>query len=192
MKQSRIKRGNSLVDLELFRERMEELTDHAKQKEIEEKADIKPGGLSRLYYGEDAITIDHLIKISKAYNCSIDYLLGRDSIDLKHDISVKDIIETIHALCEMGSVIMTDQYHYVLDSIEVDTVAICVRNRNLNAVLKQYCSLRKALDVLDSELKQQVYESWLNSQLKKISESNDYSIEGDTMDDESSWELEKD
>lgn len=181
MKQSKVKRGNSLVDLDLFRERMEELTNHAKQKEIEEKADIKQGGLSRLYYGEDTITVDHLIKISKAYNCSIDYLLGRDEIEKKKDVSVKDIIEMVHALCEMDSIEMIDEYEWPNTNDTYKSVGLYVKNSKLNTVLVSYCALRKALNVVYPELKKQMYNIWLESELRMINGYKEYSVNGATI-----------
>ena len=62
--------GNYLVDKFVFRERLEKITNHAKQKDIEEKAGIS-NGISRIYSGEAALTVDHLIQLSSNRNCHI-------------------------------------------------------------------------------------------------------------------------
>ena len=74
----RAKKGNEKVDLIEFRNRVEKVTNNAKQNDIEEMCGFKYGELSKIYGGHASLTIDHLIKLSNAYYCSIDYLLGRD------------------------------------------------------------------------------------------------------------------
>lgn len=73
------KKGNELVDLKIFRDNVEKISRNATQNAIEEKCGLPMGKLTRLYNGYDPLHVDDLIKISHAYNCSIDFLIGGGS-----------------------------------------------------------------------------------------------------------------
>ena len=131
--------GNYLVDKFVFRERLEKITNHAKQKDIEEKAGIS-NGISRIYSGEAALTVDHLIQLSKAYNCSIDYLLGIDNDsenDSKRASTVYEFAKAVNDANKCGAIKVIEERYNLDDresgkSIEITGKCIRILDYDLN------------------------------------------------------------
>ena len=100
------KKGNKLVDLKAFRENVEKISKNESQNVVEEKSGLPNGRLTRLYNGYDPIHIDDLVMISRAYHCSIDYLLGggSDPETSKRAITARDV-------CRMLAEIF-DNFHF--------------------------------------------------------------------------------
>ena len=69
------KAGNDTVNLTDFRKRLADVSKGDFQKNIEMNAGLAPNELSRIFSGQKALSVDHLVKLANAYNCSIDYLL---------------------------------------------------------------------------------------------------------------------
>lgn len=136
------KRGNTLVDLEQLRKNIEKVTDHMTQNRLEEMAGIKIGGLSRIYNGTDALTVDHLIKLAAACNCSIDFLLGTESNkELKKEpvkeSTVYDFVKAINVANTAGAVLITDDRWNFDDkvtgkSVEISSKCIRILDYDLN------------------------------------------------------------
>ena len=168
------KKGNSLVDLSVFRNRVEKVTQNANQNEIEEVIGIRYGELSNVYNGHAALTIDLLIRLSNAYHCSVDYLLGRDDIANRNsdELTAYDFIYTMAVAQDMGAIEMDefswDRYERPGEIFEIpngvfkmDTVVIKIVNSKLNENLKL---LRSLLSIGNDteELRGEILSMWLN------------------------------
>ena len=165
-----MKRGNELVDLRVFRERLEKVTERATQSSIEEKAGIKTGGLSRIYSGVDALTVDHLIKLSNACDCSIDYLLGHDAKVMNDNkrITAPFVVDLLDTLSDMDYIKFDmmeweDYSCFHMTTMKVRTNAVLIRNASLNTLINNYVSLKKALVMVPSDLENDMYKLWKDS-----------------------------
>ena len=98
MKSKKGIKGNNLVNLKEFREKLEKISKNAPQSEVEEKTGMPIGKLTRIYNGYDALTVDHLISIAQAYNCSVDTLLGSSIEHKAKDYKVSDLLEILDYL----------------------------------------------------------------------------------------------
>lgn len=75
--------GEKMYDAKIFREKLAEVTHGISGKEIAEAIGEKPATISKWRsenYGT-VPTTEQLIKLAKAFKCSIDYLLGIDQSD---------------------------------------------------------------------------------------------------------------
>lgn len=185
-KDKKRKRGNDLVDMHDFRRRLEEVTGHKAHSIVEEEADLPDNTLSKIYRGDIALTVDHLLRISNKYKCSIDYLLGNDvpKGSRENDINVADFVDMIHALHNMGSVKLLPKSNWTAsvdfgdhsETVKVSSSAILIANANLESIMQDYIKLKKGLDVIDGSLHEEVYSSFLNTRRK-----SNVSIKGATI-----------
>lgn len=78
-------------DGKLFWERLMNVTNHAKQKEISDTIGVSEAIISKWHNKPDIKpSVPNLITISEKYNCSIDYLLGVDVKENTDTLSVTD------------------------------------------------------------------------------------------------------
>lgn len=146
------KKGNKLVDLKAFRENVEKISKNESQNVVEEKSGLPNGRLTRLYNGYDPIHIDDLIMISRAYHCSVDYLLGggSDPETSKRAITARDA-------CKMLAEIF-DNFHFrfsVEEKILEDNFNMEIYRSEHDGVSIHRCS--QATMMLPAELKEYVY-----------------------------------
>lgn len=188
------KRGNDLVSLGIFRRRLEEVTGYKDQHKIEEEADLPFNALTKIYTGKQALTVDHLLALSKTYGVSIDYLLGNDGYGSRADnLNAADFVDMIHTLHNMRSVKLLPKTNWIAtvdlgdhsETVNVSSSAIIISNANLESIMQEYMKLKKGLDVIDGSLKDEVYDRFLNARR----ESN-IPIKGDTI-PEYEWQKEQ-
>lgn len=176
------KRGNDLVNIRDFRRRLEEVTGYKDQHKVEEEADLPYNALTKIYSGNQALTVDHLLALSRVYGISIDDLLGNNVNG--SSINVADFMDMIHTLHNMGAIKIQPKANWVArigqgddpETINVSSAAILIANANLETIMQEYITIKKGMDVIDGSLKDEVYERWLNSRR----ESN-VSIKGATI-----------
>lgn len=164
----RVKKGNEKVDLLKFRNRVEKVTNNAKQNDIEEMCGFKYGELSKIYGGHAALTIDHLIKLSDAYHCGVDYLLGRDDMSSNSftEFSAYNFINTI-ALARYYGVVQLSFENSTFtvpgsfECVDIPVNVIRITNSKMNDYLTLYVNLVKAASNT-GDLGKKVLEVWMD------------------------------
>lgn len=94
------------LSLQLFRERMEDVAGGLSGKEIAEILDMDASAWSKTLTGQGrTVSVPLLLKISKRFHCSVDYLLGISSVkDPVAELSVADVLRVIDKLYNAGVV----------------------------------------------------------------------------------------
>lgn len=188
MDETRKKRGNDNVNLDVFRRRLEEVTGYKEQHKVEEEADLPFNALSKIYSRKQALTVDHLLALSKTYGVSIDYLLGNDEYGSRADnLNVADVISMIRTLHDMGTIKMVQKYIWRTNvtcsegdshTVNVSSSALLVSNANFENLMQEYAKIRKAMKVFDDDdkFREETYNRWLNSKRQQ-----NISIKGDDL-----------
>lgn len=172
--------SDELFSAKTFNDRLLTATHSAENIEIEEKTGINNKTLSGYRNGRARPNVDTLLKISRAYNCSIDYLLGND-ITVSPEPTSRQICESLMRIDETidlhicpqdnsvhFSVYLDDEYTPFKDG-DSDAQQRDAQRADVMRFFKDYSKLKSsAADAgIDGELWGQIIETLLNRMSKK-------------------------
>ncbi len=103
-----------MLDKEIFVKNIKEISKDMSNKEIAEIAGCAPGTISKYHNSKypDFYSVEMLMKLSKRFNVSIDWLMGMDAEQNKTDcIGIKELCRIISTLFENGDCLFRPATH---------------------------------------------------------------------------------
>ena len=182
---------------DIFKKNIIKLTGETKQNKISSLLNVSESKISRWFAGSLAPTLDDLLIISEKYDCSIDWLIGKDHRS-SNGLSVYNICKTLVEIdteigfsqkavpCErkyvseidfdffgpeaddFGNIQVEYQSIYFPDIIfKTDCLEYSYAGKEINAFLQKYAGLKKAYQ--QELIDDNILQDAINSLLKKLS-----------------------
>lgn len=145
------------MNYQIFKMNIEHLTGETKQNKIADILHVSPSKLSKWFTGELLPTFTDILNISKAYQCSIDWLIGNSFSSSQH-ISNYDICKI---LVELDSCLFINiGIEEVIENVSFwdNEKNIYINKKYKNTIPKIY--MPKTMSINDIENKVYNYQNW--------------------------------
>lgn len=163
------------IDYSIFQSNFRRLIGKKKQKEIAAELNVSTTAISRALNGEQAPTLELVLKIANYFKCSIDSLLG-----ISHQYTYNDFMNMLNYLYEQKCI------DFPADEEEFSGRGFYItNNKRLKELISTYSSVVNALHGKDNGLTQTL----INAFLMKEEKDGDIPIVQDQPDPKEPFEL---
>ena len=142
-----------MLNKEILSSRLREAFGDDSQETVGKNLNMTQGNVSKLLSGSQHPTLETIFHIAKAYNVSVDWLLGisenKRSIKTSNAVAYVSVVESLISLCQHGTAAITDEHS--------NGMVIKVTDPLIKFLVKKSLALSRA----DTEL----YQSWKETKL---------------------------